>query len=575
MDKIKNIFAKHSTKFYLFAVIAIILIGFLLRIMGLDKPDGFWYDEALSFSVAKESFPLGILHKLYTQDFHAPLYYFFMHFYSSVIHNNELLIRLSSVVFGVISLPIFYLVGKELDSRKAGLYTVALASINSCLIYYSQEVRFYSLLMLLSTLAFLFMIRIKRTKSKIDIIGFALTNLLILYTYSMGNLYVFFEVVIFAIYLFFINKKTLKSLIISQAIVALLYLPYFQAILHFTKMMSGSIAGSFWWVKFGIASPVLVLQDWFTPVLVNLRSHPTNYYDPLFSGGFSLLFTLFIFLPIIIYLTGIIKAVFQKNFSGIIFLVGFAYLFTEIILASQGKLGLMTRYTLIALPSAIITAGYGLSKIKNKSLSVALISTITGLSLFWLVFSPMSAPKMTRDGYHKYIVEVEKFHPTADDIIIIPYGGRFFKGYYLNDKAFILPFDIELSYLANQNLNFLFDKQTINSITNNMDKNKALLRSYISSNAPAPMFEKYIQQNVLNRLKKNGRVFIIISGGINAYKPEELSKITMNDSMYIDVPIFLLLSSKTTNDILTLAHKNLQFAYAKDYLSWQMYIFKK
>jgi len=59
-----------------------------------------------------------------------------------------------------------------------------------------------------------------------------------------------------------------------------------------------------------------------------------------------------------------------------------------------------------------------------------------------------------------------------------------------------LPFDIELSYLANQNLNFLFDKQTINSITNNMDKNKALLRSYISSNAPAPMFEKYIQQNV-------------------------------------------------------------------------------
>lgn len=573
MQKLKGFIG--ANKFYIIALFTITIMGLFLRIIGLNKPDGFWYDEALTFSIAKEAFPFGILNKLYNQDFHAPLYYFFLHFFSDIVHNNEILIRFSSVFFGVLALPVFYFTGKELDSPKAGLYTAMLAAINSCLIYYSQEVRFYSFLIFLCALTILFMVRIYKNGNKYDCLGLALTNLLIIYTYTMGNLYIFFELSMLFVYLFLKNKKPLKALIISHFIVLFLYLPYLKTFLHFVKCSSISLVGNFWWIQFGLTSPLLVIQDWFTPVLLNLRSHPVNFYDPILKNGLNIPFTLFILIPVTIYFIGIIKTLMQRNFASLICLFGIGFLTFEIIMASQGKLGLMTRYTLIILPAIIVSAGYGLAKIQNKFISLFLIFAISGISLFYIFVSPVSAPKMSRDGYLKYISELEKYKPDENDIIVIPYGGRFFSNYYLNHKAFILPFDIEELYTRNSDLEIVFDKDTIKEITNDTYKNKVLLMSYIANFEPSPEITKYVKDNIINRLNKNGRVFIIISGGIKPFEPSILKSIAENNNYYLNIPIFTMISSKTINDLLILNDENLQFVSKNDYKAWQMYIFKK
>lgn len=575
MGNFKEFLINHKNKIYFILISLFILLGFLLRILGLNKVDGFWYDEVLCFDIAKQSFPFGILDRLYNQDFHAPLYYFGLHFWSNFVNDNETLIRFFSVIFGVLILPVFYFIGKELGSRRAGLYSLILASVNSGLIYYSQEVRFYSLLPFLTALTVLFMVKIKNNPCKTHCLGLAIINLLILYTYTLGNLYVFLELIILAGYLFFKNKKSLKRFIISQILVLSLYIPYLPTFFHFMKNSSNSIAGNFWWVTVGITSPILVLQDWFSPILINLRSHPLNYYSSLYTDSASLLFMIFIFVPILIYFIGLIKTVIQKNFASLIFLFGLLFFIIEIFMAFQGKFGLMTRYTIIILPIMIISAGYGLAKFKNSFISLCLIGIFFSLSLFYLLFIPASASKAPRDGYHKYIAELEKYNPNENDVIIIPYGGRFFARYYKNHKARILPFDIELMYVLNKKLDTVFDKDTINSISNNTFKDKTLLRTYIGTLEPAPELEKYFKTEVLSDLNENGRVFLIISGGINAFNPKILKKITLNDNYYFDIPIFTLLSSKTTNDLFQLNYNNLNYIYNKNYEGWQLYVFKK
>ncbi|HBH17607.1 MAG TPA: hypothetical protein DDX14_01425, partial [Cyanobacteria bacterium UBA9579] len=59
MDKIKNLF--NNRRFRLFALFLIILLGFCIRMTGLYKLGGFWFDDAASFYVARESFPFDII----------------------------------------------------------------------------------------------------------------------------------------------------------------------------------------------------------------------------------------------------------------------------------------------------------------------------------------------------------------------------------------------------------------------------------------------------------------------------------------------------------------------------------
>lgn len=564
-----------SNKFYLIILTLITILGVFLRMKGLNKPDGLWYDEALSFSIAKESFPMGILDRLYNEEYHAPLYYFFLHFWMMLVNYNDLLIRISSIIFGVINIPVFYLCGKNLNSRKVGLIAATLASINSFLIYYSQEVRFYSLLILLSSLCTLFIIRLRNDFSRIDLIGLAVCNICILYIYSFGFVFVGIQALTFATYLLFKQRENLKPFIVSLLITLGCYLPYLPTVYHFTVNNSKSLAGNFWWLSFAPASPFLVLQDWFSPILINLRSHPINYYSDLLSTGGYLPFIIFVLFPAGVYFYGITKAVSKKDFSLVVFLVGALFFLAEIILAANGKMGLMTRYTVLAFPPLLVTAAYGLSLIKKRRTKIATLGLMLLVNLFFLHFSPISASVMPRDGYKKYEVEIEKQGLNKDELIIIPYGARFFDEYYLNKKAQVVPFDIEYLYVLNKGLETALPQELIEKVSSDKLSNYVSMRSFISSSDESLPFEKYLQENVIDRLKPGKRVAVVMSGGIDAYDSNTLQKIAYNDMYYIGTPLFPMLSSKTINDMFKVLNKNLIPVSKEDKDGWQLYIYKK
>ncbi len=104
---------------------------------------GFWHAmEAVGFS---ESAP--------------PLYYALAWFWTQLTGTGEVGLRSVSALAGVATVPVAYLLGAELHERRAGIVAAALVAVNPMLLWYSQEARSYSLLVLLTALAALYFIR--------------------------------------------------------------------------------------------------------------------------------------------------------------------------------------------------------------------------------------------------------------------------------------------------------------------------------------------------------------------------------------------------------------------------------
>ena len=151
----------------------IIIIGLLLRLSFINKPEGLWNDEYVSWYVANTPFQGGFWEEVLKQC-HMPFYYLYL---KPFVHCSDIILRLTSVLPGVLAIPVMYLAGKEY-SKKTGIYAAAITAVLSFLVYYSQEVRFYSLLFLFTSLCLLFTIKLIKDSSKINFTGYIISCLL-------------------------------------------------------------------------------------------------------------------------------------------------------------------------------------------------------------------------------------------------------------------------------------------------------------------------------------------------------------------------------------------------------------
>ena len=93
---------------------------------------------------------------------------------------GEVGLRSLSALFGAATVPVAYLIGRELASRRAGLIAAALVAVNPMLIWYSQEARSYALLVFFGALSLLFFARALRTRRGRDLALWALASALAL-----------------------------------------------------------------------------------------------------------------------------------------------------------------------------------------------------------------------------------------------------------------------------------------------------------------------------------------------------------------------------------------------------------
>lgn len=140
-------------------IFLILLIGFILRLINLNQ--SFWLDEAITALAVKNYALLDLVTKFSPGDFHPPFYYLFLKLWSNVFGYSEISLRFPSVIFGVLTAYVVYLIGKKLFNAKVGLIAAILMATNPLAVYYSQEARMYSMAMFLVSASVLFLLHKK------------------------------------------------------------------------------------------------------------------------------------------------------------------------------------------------------------------------------------------------------------------------------------------------------------------------------------------------------------------------------------------------------------------------------
>ncbi len=124
------------------------LAALALRLARLDFQP-LWWDEGYSAWFATH--PLGEMVRLTAEDIHPPLYYALLHLWTLIAGPGPVSLRLVSVAAGLAAIPLMFAAARRiLGSQRAALLAAFLLAINPLHVYYSQEVRMYGLVALLS-----------------------------------------------------------------------------------------------------------------------------------------------------------------------------------------------------------------------------------------------------------------------------------------------------------------------------------------------------------------------------------------------------------------------------------------
>ncbi|WP_214408148.1 glycosyltransferase family 39 protein [Pseudonocardia lacus] len=136
---------------------AVTLVGFVLRFTLIDAKS-LWLDEA--FSVWISNLDPGHIWRTTLQiDTHPPLYYSLLHFWIDT-RSGELALRSFSALFSAATVPVLYLVGREVGGRWLGLLVAGLQAVSPLHVWYAQQGRMYAMMTFFAALALLCMVRL-------------------------------------------------------------------------------------------------------------------------------------------------------------------------------------------------------------------------------------------------------------------------------------------------------------------------------------------------------------------------------------------------------------------------------
>jgi 4-amino-4-deoxy-L-arabinose transferase-like glycosyltransferase len=133
------------------AVLALTALGAALRFATLDV-QSLSGDEGVTGALLR--MPLGdMLSTIPHTESTPPLYYVLAWLWTQVLGHGAVGMRSLSALAGTAAVPAVYAAGRALASERVGIVAAGLAAVSPLLVWYSQEARSYSLLVLLAALS--------------------------------------------------------------------------------------------------------------------------------------------------------------------------------------------------------------------------------------------------------------------------------------------------------------------------------------------------------------------------------------------------------------------------------------
>lgn len=532
-------------------IFGIVILGIILRLIFIDKPDGLWNDEYVSWMIAAAPFNNGFISAVKSQC-HMPFYYLYLKFFMTLFGQSDLLLRLTSVFAGILSIIAMYFTGREKD-EKTGLTCASLTAISSFLIYYSQEVRLYSVLFLFSALSLLYTLRCIKNPVKKNFVLCALFNFLILFTHTIGFVFVFFNLIFLSINLYKQFKKVILTVWLTIFAGGIILSPLILKILT-TQSFSQ------WWGHFSISKLGFLFTDYFSPVLTNLTNAPDKFlYAPKLA--------FFMLVPTFIATVCIIKSLIKNKLNIELFAIFAGTVLVLVTASLTGKLVFITKYSIEIYPILIFLACSGLTSINNKIIKNSLIIIYCLISVGYIILHPYSAPKMRRAEGHKIMTDIlTRMDLKKNDIILLEYypQTRFQKYFDFS------PYRVVEIHKGNFPM-YLSPSRTYEDAYKN---GKTIYKSVFSSKQNT-YFQSMLNNQIFNRMENGQSVVMAVLNSVSFYSPQSMEKITADENLYNKEPLLFLVFSYVKNKTFAEMLEKLAIAKFEQKGNWTLIKFTK
>jgi 4-amino-4-deoxy-L-arabinose transferase-like glycosyltransferase len=375
-------FLQEPTAVWLCVTIA---LGGFLRLYCLDF-QSLWHDEGIQYYVATQNSISELFHQ--TRSFHPPLSFIVNHLFL-LIGESDFFLRLPSALFGIASLPVLYILARDLTSRQGAFFAVSVFAVSPFHVWYSQDGRMYSQLLFLSLLSSVLLMQALKHDKPRWWVFYTLVSTAGLYTH------VFMALGLIAQFLWvlFYERRHLPAMTASGVTVALLFLPWMLLLPWVSRFMRGlsSVGASavssmpdarvgFSWAVVPYTFFVYAVGFSLGPTVAELHADRSPEFIVSFLPSISLGIPVFATLLA----TGIF--VVTKRFG--VRASGFSLLGLCLPVAGAVAYSLApratynVRYTIVAFPYFCLFAGTALAYIvcTNKVLGTAVVLAVIGIS---------------------------------------------------------------------------------------------------------------------------------------------------------------------------------------------------
>jgi uncharacterized membrane protein len=381
---------------------SLILIGAFLRIYNLAF-NSLWLDETATYSYAQRSLS-GIWELTTAGEFNPPLFYWIEHGMLA-LGNSEFILRVIPSIAGILTIPVFYLIGTELKDNLTGIIAALILTLSQFHIFYSQEARAYTLLLLFVSLSLYFCIRAFNRNHTADWILTGVFASLAMWTHFYATIVI---APMFLLMLWAYRDK--------------------EKILHPMKTIGIFIITTF---PLLIVTVGLFLKRTSTAPTYGVKGLDLVQNTLFTIGNFNIWTEIYLVILMVLGFYMVYKKERHYFYAFLVFLL--AGFLVSIVLSFS--IPMLPRYLIVLLPIVFILIAYGLSCTlrKNKFLVPAILIGL--LVVGFLTALPVYYTSYSKEDWRGYSQSLYNATEPGDTIVVIPNYNRLPLDYYYNNTT--------------------------------------------------------------------------------------------------------------------------------------------
>jgi uncharacterized membrane protein len=374
-------------------------------------------DEAQSIQVASHPLAGGVQASLFATtaaDVHPPGYLLLLHGWIRLVGTDLYLLRLPSVVAGILCVPALYLLGKALYGRRVGLIAALLGTFSPIWIWHAQEARMYPFVLLLVTLSTWLLITALRSGDRLRLAGFAACSVLAVYTHYFALLVLLAQAIYIVLERRPENRRRTLAALGCVAGVGLSLVPWGMVVLAHYR---------------GASDPALGALTLYTPLITLVQLVAGYLTTPLMSQVVAAW-------PLLV-LVALGIGVFGGRISSagrLLWLLVLVPVLLAIAVTLAAKPVFSTRYLIVITPALYVMISRALSRALRHDVRATVVALLTAALVGGWMIQSLSVLNPAEERYATLVGYLED-HAAPSDAVLLDAGfAQFPYLYYAHDN---------------------------------------------------------------------------------------------------------------------------------------------